>query len=459
MYNMNDMNAMNMNYMDDMNSMLMNSMQNSQIQTQMGQSMLMNLMNQNQQCKPFVDGMLGKKRAKIIQIKQIDKKKFNSEFFLLRFFELILVNSKKAHILDYSDGNDTIDINKNAIKFYVNYYDIIKAEVYADINSKINEIIRQIFAQIFYPYLVKKINKRTNQKQTTEFIILNPFNDIYDELIPFIYQNFLYFEFKGKNLSQSLELTGKAFGLNENDELSLKLISEFEKEIKELPKNYVPISISIDDKFFGNFYPSIKGITYGKFMKIINNSNYYMYYENFNKICYSTLKLSKRGNIIGGGDGIYDGYLFIDPSDSSIKQIELSKNAPNWRILSKGLNLFGICQNKNCQAYKKEVVFKTNQKGHLPKEGMIFDMIESSNKIKCPICDKIFIPNTCGFYKCEYQFIGEKLENGDEIHYDSKTRETKGNKIEYYQPKKGKEAKWFKLKIYVLPIQEIKYKP
>ena len=48
-------------------------------------------------------------------------------------------------------------------------------------------------------------------------------------------------------------------------------------------------------------------------------------------------------------------------------------------------------------------------------------------------------------------------KKGDEVHYDSKTRETKEDKIEYYNPKKEDKAEWFKLKIYVLPFQKIKY--
>ena len=85
-------------------------------------------------------------------------------------------------------------------------------------------------------------------------------------------------------------------------------------------------------------------------------------------------------------------------------------------------------------------------------------MIESRGKIRCPLCHKIFDPKTCGFYKCEYQFIGIKKEDGDEVRYDSKTRETKENELEYYESNGKKETIWFKLKIYLLlPIQKIKY--
>ena len=250
-------------------------------------------------------------------------------------------------------------------------------------------------------------------------------------------------------------MTGKKFGLKQDDELSLKIEPEVENEIKEFPKINKLIKIEFNGIIFGYFYPSVKGIAYGKFKKIFNLYDYYKSsnnsdVENINTHC--DYSFGSNNNIIGGG--IYDGLQFIDPSNSSIKQLNLSKNAPKWRIISEGLNIFGICYNKDCLAYKKEVIKIVFLNG-----GIIFDMIKRANEIKCPICNKIITPNTCGFYKCEYQFIGEKLEDGEQIHYDSKTREADGNSVEYYQPKKGKEAKWFKLKIYVLPIQDIKYKP
>ena len=159
------------------------------------------------------------------------------------------------------------------------------------------------------------------------------------------------------------------------------------------------------------------------------------------------------------GAGFFDGFLFLDPSKAKIRKLEILTKAPKWRYISEGLNIFGICINKDCEAYKKEVIYRALENhGPLPEKGIVFNMIKNRNKIKCPICNRIFDPITCGFYKCEYQFIGKKNEDGVEEDYDSKTRETKGDDMEYYEPNKGKKAKWFKLKIFVLPFQKIKYK-
>ena len=60
----------------------------------------------------------------------------------------------------------------------------------------------------------------------------------------------------------------------------------------------------------------------------------------------------KVGISVGGLD-------FVDVDKlTKTKNLFFSKNAPKWRKVSKGLNLFGKCINKKCQAYDNEVVFK-----------------------------------------------------------------------------------------------------
>ena len=386
------------------------------------------------------------------QIKQIKEIQAGSvEDCLLCFFKLILIDQGKTRKLNYPE-KDVINIDRSETKLYVNYYNIIEAEVYVNLNRPISEIIRNIFGQIFYPFLVKKVYKRTHSNQTTEFIILNPIIDFDEEENLFMYLNFLCLEFKGKNLSKLSNQSGNYLGLKEGDKLSLKIDQDLFEDFNTFPKaNCLLYHYGYT---LGSCLTSTK-MTYGKLKKIFNT----LKYRGANcsdRDSVLLLKFVSKNKVIGGG--IYDGLKFVDPSNASVKQIGLSKKAPKWRIISKGLNLFGICKNKKCDAFKNEVVFKTLD-GEIQQEGYIFDMIESRSKIRCPICNKIFDPTTCGFYKCEYQFIGEKLEDGENASYDSKTRETKGNTVEYYDPKKGDEARWFKLKIYVLPIQEIKYKP
>ena len=60
--------------------------------------------------------------------------------------------------------------------------------------------------------------------------------------------------------------------------------------------------------------------------------------------------------------------------------------------------------------------------------------------------------------KCEYQFVGTKIEDGEEKEYDSKTKETKGDEFEYFNPYEKGKVRWTSLNIFVLPKQRIKYK-
>ena len=156
-------------------------------------------------------------------------------------------------------------------------------------------------------------------------------------------------------------------------------------------------------------------------------------------------------NMIGAGCPI-PMIDFVDVSSGKIKKLVFDKKAPAWRKVNEGLNIFGICNNSKCKAFKKEIVYPTKL-----EEKLIFNLNEQLLNIKCPICDKIIKPKTCGFWKCEYQFVGKKIQEGDLVEFDSKTMETKGNDFEYYDAFKNGETQWMELIIYVLPKQEIKY--
>ena len=143
---------------------------------------------------------------------------------------------------------------------------------------------------------------------------------------------------------------------------------------------------------------------------------------------------------------------FVDVSSGKIKKLAFDNKAPAWRKVNKGLNIFGICNNSKCKAFKKEVVYPTEL-----KEKLIFNLNEGLLNIKCPICHKIIKPKTCGFWNCEYQFVGKKIQEGDLVEFDSKTKETKDDDFEYYDAFENGETQWMELIIYVLPKQEIKY--
>ena len=370
------------------------------------------------------------------------------ESYLYDFFRLILMTPEKAKNFGFKE-TEIIRINKNDSKIYVNYYDIIKSEVYIDLSLPVDEIVSKIFGQIFYPYFVKRIHKREQNFQTIEYIMSNPIYELNEEESLFNYNNFLYFEFKGNKLSTLSKL-------KEGDELYLKISNNIYKEINTFPKRTTTF-IKYRDKIFGTFIMSEKGICFGEFKKIFNFNNYMNIHSVNDRDIEYNFDLEQLSIIKGGADA-YD-FMFIDPSNSNIKELKESKNAPEWRVISEGLNIFGICGNNKCKAHNKEVIFRTlKDRSSLPEEGLRFNMIENICKIKCPICNKIFRPKTCGFYNCEYQFIGIKIENGEVESYNSNQRKTNKNKFEYFEPKGKNEVRWAELKIYVLPIQKIEYK-
>ena len=315
----------------------------------------------------------------------------------------------------------------------------------------IEEIKEIIFGQIFYPNFVKKRYKRVQNNQTTENIISNPINEINEEKSLFDYSNFLYLEFEGNKLLN-------VSNLKNGDILSLKLSEDIFNEIKSFPKKNIDILIKFENELIGRFPMSKKGLPYKKFKKLFNTQNYSNIIEPKDDDVSYSINFIPLGNVIGAGGDSYGGLMFIDPSNSNIKQLSLSKEAPKWRVISEGLNIFGKCENPDCEAFNKEVIFRAlKDKKSLPENGMIFNMLENVENIRCPICNEIIEPETCGFFKCEYQFIGKKIENRKVMNYDSKTRETKGNKMDYLEQKGKKKVKWTELKIYVLPIQKIKY--
>ena len=49
---------------------------------------------------------------------------------------------------------------------------------------------------------------------------------------------------------------------------------------------------------------------------------------------------------------------FADVEKVLVQNLTFSNKASSWRKIGKGLNLFGLCQNPNCEAFNKEVIFK-----------------------------------------------------------------------------------------------------
>ena len=361
-------------------------------------------------------------------------------------------------------------INYNGTKIYINYYNLEKIELYLDLGLQVKYLISIIFGFIFTNSYKRKYFIRMKNNQTTQEIIENP-NIFYDSKIP--YKNIMYLEFNNIDLYNCLEKTGIEIGLKEGDEILLKLKNEYYNELEALNLDYSLIHFKFEE---GNAIPfpclqeEIVSDMFKRFIKFTNiDDNSYFFRinkssfsedlkKNFKKIKETSLSNSLieliRKNIIKGAGGM--DFKFTDVSKERIKNLKITNTAPKWRDVKEGLNIFGICQIKECSAYKMEVVY-IPENMDIEKNSFVFNVIEQRENMKCPICKSIIKPKTVGFYKCEYQIIGRKIEEGKPIHYDSKPKETKDDNFEYFDPDENGEEEWTKMVIYVLPKQDMKY--
>lgn len=109
--------------------------------------------------------------------------------------------------------------------------------------------------------------------------------------------------------------------------------------------------------------------------------------------------------------------LFVNFNNQ--KSVPLYLKAPEWRTVSRGLNLEGICKSKACVAYEKRVCD--------PKGISVFNMRETCTKAVCPMClEKLSSVTNCIFWDCLYSIEGktDKDEKTFKIENEKAPRET-----------------------------------
>ena len=441
---------MMMNFNNQMNPMMEQMMLNPNIQ-----QMIMNLMmNPNMQQNPMMQQMMMNQDTNYYEYKIIhneplkEKNLKRNEINLSLFFNGITNFEKKI----YKNGN----------KILLNYYNLEKIEIYVDFDLKVKEIISMIFGCIFFPsdlYIYKNY-KRTKDDQNTQYITSFP-QIFYKDYSNIFSKKTFYLEYKNKNLLELSNKTGIEIGLKNGDEILLKLDENYLNQLISLPLDGLYLNLSLDKRIYLSF-PTFDGELTEEFKKrlsyILNNKINYqslptpciLRNKRINKYDINGIfTLSFYSSIIGGEIPID----FVDVSKGKIQNLEFSKSAPKWRKVQEGLNIFGICCNPQCKAYKKEVIFIP----HLEEDKHIFNLNDNITNILCPICHLIIKIKTCGFWKCEYQFIGAKIEKGKLENFDSGPKETKDNEFEYFDPSGNGNVTWTKLIIYVIPKQKIKY--
>ena len=368
--------------------------------------------------------------------------------------------------------NCIYDFNKkiiiNGTKIYINYYNLEKIELYLDLRFSVKDLISTIFGLILQGCSEKKIFKRIAKNQTTESIIETP-NLCYESDSPYL--NTLFLEYNKIALENYSDKTGIEIGLKEGDEIFLKLKKEFYDELKGLNLDNTKIVFkykkymvfpSFQDEIISNMF-----IRFSKFMNIDYKLCKFLYNQedikNSKSAIKDSLNLTSFNNYVeiyqcaevtGGGIA---SLKFSDVSKEKIKYLNFGKTGTKYRYVDKGLNIFGICKYPKCEANKKEVIYIPKKMVLEDNKYFKYSINDEIKNIVCPICNKIIKPKTIGFYQCEYQIKGEKIENGDIVQYDSKPKETKDDKFEYFDPEENGETDWTELVIYVLPKQKIKY--
>jgi hypothetical protein len=146
---------------------------------------------------------------------------YSEENNLYRFLQIFHFNSKSEK-------------NQNGNKIIVNYYNIIKKEIYFNLEHKIEELIFNIYFSFFGPLSKEIYAKPFYRKicnETTKHILLNQEKKIiiYNDL--FSFSDFLYLEYKEENLSKFSNKTGLEIELKDGDEINLKIENELYKEI------------------------------------------------------------------------------------------------------------------------------------------------------------------------------------------------------------------------------------
>ena len=122
----------------------------------------------------------------------------------------------------------------------------------------------------------------------------------------------------------------------------------------------------------------------------------------------------------GGG-----GMKFTDVSKKHTINIGFSSDAPDYRTVDRGINIFGICKTANCVTQKNEVIVPINKNK--------LDLINEKFNFNCPECNAIIEPKTVGFYLCKYHIYGSKIKDGKVVNFDNGIQEANDSEhLQYF---------------------------
>jgi hypothetical protein len=98
-------------------------------------------------------------------------------------------------------------------------------------------------------------------------------------------------------------------------------------------------------------------------------------------------------------------FQFLNVTQNILEEKNVSENFAFGKV-TKGINIYGICKFKKCQAYQKEVIISLKGKE-------TFKMANEINNLECPICNGIIRPYNIGFKFCEFLIEGKIIEDNE----------------------------------------------
>lgn len=133
---------------------------------------------------------------------------------------------------------------------------------------------------------------------------------------------------------------------------------------------------------------------------------------------------------------------FTDVRKQVHEEHYFSDTAPNYRTVTKGINIYGICKGNNCKAHGKEVVVPQKKKKK-------FDLIKEKDNLECPECKGVVIPKTLGFHLCKYKVSGKVFLNDIIEPFEFEGKAENENSVQYFNPDENGEVMVVEFKIEV----------
>ncbi|RUS28552.1 hypothetical protein BC938DRAFT_481753 [Jimgerdemannia flammicorona] len=137
------------------------------------------------------------------------------------------------------------------------------------------------------------------------------------------------------------------------------------------------------------------------------------------------------------------GELFSDLTNGKgLKIRPWSNDAPQWKYMTDGLNLEGICTNPSCDAQNQRVIIPWGHRN--------FDFALDEHRCTCPICDDYVTPITCAFSNTWWNFCGLKTSASEKpSRAISGSWRHAGNAYHAIDESESRIATWERLKILV----------